>query len=394
MKRALRKSPPSLYTYLWDTWTLQSDQPEVGVDWDQVVSEVRRKPRLACYHDEERRGMLLLHLVCALHPTPEAIRALLEANPAATSHVCAGTGLIPLHIAAGRNATTATLRILLKHDPKSIHTQDHNGQTAIHYACRQDVDKEVVHLLLQVEPLVVAGGGQLNNASGGALSRPYHRDTPSPLDILYNESGPSARDGYGQWTENQWLKINKLVLVSHYGTLSARNGQTRSFLHAALARNCPKEVLTVAVKIHGQHAAGMTDIFGNLPLHYAVGCFSSLTTSSSSNNNNASSLIVDDQEKDVISTLLTSFPQAAGIRDAKGRLPLHQVLKQQQRGDNNNAASEILRKLLTLYPLAVQLRDKETKLPPALIAATYEDDGSVETTYMLLREYPQIIPSL
>lgn len=394
MKRAWTKPPPSLYTYLWDTWTLQSDEDDVVIDWDRVVAQVKRKPRIAKHHDEERRGMLLLHLACALHPTLEVISVLLDANPDATAHK-SGTGLIPLHIAAGRNASNAVLRLLLQHDPGSIHGQDRNSQTAIHYACRQDVNHEVVHLLLQFQPTVVGGGQQCVSSGSKALQTYAARrsEITSPLDILCKESGPAARDGYGRWTENQWLKIIKLVLVAHYGKLpSARTSQKQSFLHAALAGNCPLEVLEIAVRKYGKQTAGTTDLVGNLPLHYALGCsslMSSPTIASKKRKNNVDENGNDDEQDpaDVLSTLLSCYPHAAGIRDAKGRLPLHQALKKQQ-SQSRRISNRRIQTLLKLYPLAVQLQDQETKLLPALLAAR---GGSVETTFLLLREYPQII---
>lgn len=356
LKRALRKSPPPLYIHLWDTWSKQSDQLHVEVDWEQVVREVRRKPRVTRYQDEQRRGMLLLHLVCALYPTAEAVRAIIEANPAATSHV-GSTGLIPLHIAAGRNASVDVLRILLRHDAKSIDVQDNNGQTPIHYACRQDVDKSVLHLLLLMKPDLARDTTiphLINNAN--------RQRSPSALEILYQEHGESSSE-FDPWSDNQWSKIAKLVVTAHYGTLPvARNAQTFPILHAVLARNCPQKVLEVAANRFGRQLSGMADRFGNLPLHYAV---------SSKYANQA-----------IVTSLLSFYPHGAATRNGKGQLPLHQAVKH----DCIGSIEELLRR----FPAAVQERDRDTKLPVALLGA---ERANVPSTYLLLREYPQIVPT-
>lgn len=151
-QRSRRSSKaPSIYVGLWDLWTQQSDVDELDVDWDHVISAVQKDPGLAHFSDEERRGMLLLHMVCALHPPLRAVEITLQANPLAPmkqSH----TGLKPIHIACGRNASRKVIQLLLTEDPKSIERKDHNGQTALDYATRPDVDAEVLHVLLMINP--------------------------------------------------------------------------------------------------------------------------------------------------------------------------------------------------------------------------------------------------
>jgi ankyrin repeat protein len=138
---------------------------------------------------------------------------------------------------------------------------------------------------------------------------PHRIKTSPPLEILYHEQGPGeAGLCYGKWSENQWLKITKLVLATHYRSLSsARNPHGLPVLHAMLACHCPPEVLGVALTLYGAQCAGMRDIYGQLPLHYAV-----------------TSRYADST---LLSNLLHFFPQAASIRDSNRQLPLHQAAR-------------------------------------------------------------------
>jgi hypothetical protein len=74
---------PEIYTSLWEQWSRRSDDAISDVDWDTVVDAVQRDPAVTHYFDKDRRNMLLLHFVCALHPPLHVVELVLEANPAA-----------------------------------------------------------------------------------------------------------------------------------------------------------------------------------------------------------------------------------------------------------------------------------------------------------------------
>ena len=122
------------------------------MNWEHVLEQVRRKPRITHYQDEERQGMLLLHRACALKPPVRVIRAILRANPQAIGHKSINAGMTPLHIAVGRNADVLVVRMLIQQDPQSLLVTDNNGHNAMAWACRIDVPKDLVRLLLKFDP--------------------------------------------------------------------------------------------------------------------------------------------------------------------------------------------------------------------------------------------------
>lgn len=347
------KAPPIyVYLYLWKTWTTQSDVDQPEVDWDRVLAKLRRSPKIAFYSDDERQGMLLLHLACALYPPLSVLNLIIEANPNAIrrkSH----EGLTPLHIACGRNASSGVVKLLIGRDPKSLVEVDENGQSPLHWACRSDVLEELVYLLLRAD--ISMARSTYTTASA------RRRGCPSPLEILYQNKGSPQRNGL-LWSTNQWNKLTYLLWATHYGTLVARNSQTFSTIHAALALDCPRDVIDNAIHLQGMSSCGVRDIYGNLPLHYAVSAKA--------------------VHRIALQKLLEYFPAAASSSDSEGRLPLHQALK------HGKTWGEGLDALYAAYPLAISLPDKESGFPLAFLAAT---NGDVETIFSILREFPQVI---
>jgi ankyrin repeat protein len=345
--------PPSVYLSLWELWTKQSDDRELVVDWSKIVRKVNKKPSVAMYSDEARRGMLLLHFVCALYPPLEAVETILNANPRAVYHKSLTAGITPLMIACGRSASPEVIRLLLRRQAReTIDIRDSSGYTAIHWACRADVGKEVVRTLLILNPQVATRRVQ---APDGRMS---HTSGATCLDIL------SQGRASNRFSPNQWDKLCYILWARHYGTLVARSGQAFSTLHAALALHCQKYIIDIVLERHGAQSAGVRDKFGNLPLHYAVRIHSLGA---------------------ILATLLQHFPLAASRPDSDDRLPLMMALK------HGYTWQQGVRELYSLYPMAISMIDDDTSLFPFSLAATSSD---VETIYCLLREHPQMISGM
>jgi hypothetical protein len=192
---------------LWKTWTEKSDQtePYVYVDWAHLIAEARRNPRIVRYQDEERQGMLLLHLVCALKPPFPVVNEILRIISRAVSHKSIPGGLLPLHIAVGRNPDVQVLRLLIQQDIKSLLTPDSNGHTALAWACRKNGSKDLVRLILEFNP-------SLAHRQTGKLG--------SPLEFVYRQRHfyqTTPANEILEWDENQWMKVMYLLRAAHYG---------------------------------------------------------------------------------------------------------------------------------------------------------------------------------
>ncbi len=294
----------------------------------RLIAEARRNPRIARYQDEERQGMLLLHLVRALKPPFPVVNEILRIIPRAVSHKSIPGGLLPLHIAVGRNADVHVVRLLIQQDIKFLLTPDSNGHKALAWVCRKDVSKDLVRLILEFNP-------SLAHQQTGKLG--------SPLEFVYRQRHfyqTTPANELSEWDENQWMKLTYLLGAAHYGTVvTYRNGHKFSTLHAALALSGPTHIIEDASRIYAEDVYGIRDYQGNYPLHYAARTYNS--------------------SRRVLVQHLKHFPPAAAsIRDSQGGLTMHKALKQGQTWE------EGIKDLYRAHPAAIAEKDVEVSLFP------------------------------
>jgi len=141
-------------------------------------------------------------------------------------------------------------------------------------------------------------------------------------------------------------------------------------LHAALSCGSSASVLKVVLERFGDNEIRQINCQGQLPLHVAM---SNTTT--------------DEAIDVVLKDILGSYPEAATVRDNKGRLPLHVALESQ-------ANFRLTHALLEVYPISkvepCQTRDaRYVDKAPLWMATTFDCDLS--TTYFLLRNDPSLL---
>jgi hypothetical protein len=352
---------------VWEAWeeVERGDNLNTQVDWFTITAALRRESEIASYSDAERDRMFLLHLVSGLHPPLNVVETVIAANPSALLSQSSNGGLTPLMIACGRNASRRVVRLLISKDRKALDLRDSSGYAAVHWACRENASHEVMKQVLWNDPdqawrvvqkPVVVGAPYIAQHHVGGMSQ-------SPLEILYQSNASVTGESSSEWDRNQWKKLTYLLWARHYGSINARSEHSFSVLHAALALKCPTEVVDTAIRLNCRDVAGIRDVHGNLPLHYAVQSF--MVTGAH------------------ISQLIAAFPHAAMSKDGKGRLPLHEALKSGKAWHGG---------VSTIYENCpdVASKDEETSLPSALLAASYSD---LDATFSLLRGYPQVATS-
>jgi hypothetical protein len=127
-----------------------------GENWDIVITVCDTKPYKAekwhnavGFFDAHRSSKILpLHQACIFHPTPEAIRAIVQAYPYALRAKESGYGRVPLHIACHSNASFECICELLKSYPAGSLERDSIGRVPLHYALSNGAAEEVVEKLL------------------------------------------------------------------------------------------------------------------------------------------------------------------------------------------------------------------------------------------------------
>jgi len=126
-------------------------------DWDRVLLLCESNPECAKYCGSD--GWTALHHACNRRcPRPEVARALIQAYPDALTKA-ENKGWRPLHYACRFKAPKEVVRLLLHMDPKRgravVSQRDGMGRTPLYYAVRYDAPPGVVGLLLEIDPSVV-----------------------------------------------------------------------------------------------------------------------------------------------------------------------------------------------------------------------------------------------
>lgn len=326
--------------------------------------------------------MLLLHFAVALSPPVPVVRKIIDLNAGA---VVAGSGiggLTPFMIACGRNAPQGVLRALLESDGRAVLRVDRSGFAPIHWSCRDNVDERVVKLILEVDPTQsgrsVAHSAEDEDDEDDENDDEVMTHVTRPLQMLAQQYKASCSPTLRAWTRNQRKKAEFVLWARHYGSLTlARTRSMYSTLHAALALACecpteiPAEVVDMAVRYHALDSSGVRDLQGNLPLHYAMSCRTS----------------VGDQglvTASHVRQLLRAFPVAAQTRDASGVLPLHRAIRSGRFWHSGG-----VKDVYQCHPGAAIVRDAREHLFPAFSAAVYTKE--IDTTFSLLRSLPEVV---
>ena len=171
-------------------------------------------------------------------------------------------------------------------------------------------------------------------------------------------------------------------------------------LHFAAQYQAPADVVSALLFIYPE-AAQKKDKFGNLPLHLAtrngkiydipprmppINSYSSIAagTIPDSVRELGSNLplhvgLTNKASAEVVSALLSIYPEAAEEKDSECNVPLHLAL-------TNKASAEVVFALLSIYPEAVEEKNSEGNLPLYL---AFENQAPAEVVFALLRIFPQ-----
>lgn len=137
-------------------------------------------------------------------------------------------------------------------------------------------------------------------------------------------------------------------------------------LHVACMSRCSASIIHALLETYPESAFDKDLKNNKLPLQYLV-----------------EEKVID---ADCLFTLLNLYPQAAGIKDDSGKLPLHHVS-----GATALQSIEIVQALIDAYPSGAGVADHNFKLP---VAYAIQEDASQDILSILLRAHPRGAHSL
>lgn len=351
-------------------------------DWDAF------KERLTA--EEARRivvpsmGWTRLHQVCSIGSTPSHVVALVASlNPRAVTRPDTRYGDTPLHLAA-RNSQTSAAKI--KHLLACIDRDDGDdddddqqqrgggvlirnvfGGTALHSAANHNAVLDVLQALVTTDPRILHVHTRDGIHPIAALYTAYIQTIPGYMAVarvLKDDEDDEVTDGH---FTRFWAKV-QFMATADQPTTSQEQPRERMILHGLLKAQIRVNFYKLALKWDPTSATVASPQGGNLPLH----------------------VLVDRRpfrlkEKEAIEATLTAYPQAAGVRNHDGDLPLFLAIRNKMPFDNGMDA------ILRASRSSVMERDPETNLLPFQLAAAVGGKVAVDNTFHLLLTQPDLL---
>eukprot|EP01041_Mallomonas_annulata_P008303 gene8303-17074_t len=253
-----------------------------------------------------------LHLASVIfNPNISIVKCINTIFPRMSRCLCID-GQLPLHYAAQYSNSITMIQELLQAYPDACKIQDIRGNTPLHLACiNTSLEASfILDLLIQTCPAAV----RIMDFSGKL-----------PIHIITQNHNP-AHD----ITSNIWINLLKSLLTSYpesAGILSIDDGFTP--LHLAIKKDNYYSLEAVNIILSTNSlSATVPSHEGELPLH----------TSCNSLKSNK-----EYHTEDIISSLLSIYPEAASKIDLSGRYPLHNAAIR-------GFSKSIIQKLVDSYP--------------------------------------------
>lgn len=331
-------------------------------------------------------GYSPLHVACLYKAPLEVIELLLSASPEATC-LKNRKGQTALFISLSVGAPVGVLRALLEARPVSVHIRDENGISSIALAW---------HMLLS---------GKVFEERGMEKRSETRRSNANISSLAVISRSSSLKGDIRSWMS----KIDLLLRAAFHGTVAEclpRGRQWRAVHAACSGGTVPPDVLAFALQILPSEA-DVPNESKDFPLHIAA--------SAPPHEANCPAQLASGESIDL---LLSINSTAARKTDRRGRLPVHLALNSGKTWSNG------VRGLVEAFPESVRMRDPPTMLYPFMLAACSSvnnlwkgEDGSkcdigdldamnntedtrlsadlaaVNTTFMLLRDAPDIVLS-
>jgi hypothetical protein len=339
-----------------DLWDLVLD-----MDWPRVMDHAHEHPVDAEWQDGHWHETPL-YLACQHNPPVEAVRALVQAFPAAVRIPSRANQDLPIHIACRYQVSKDILQELLLRDfPVTAIEQTRWGRTPLmvlwEFRSTTVLEEEEEEEMFWNKIVLLLS----------AVAR-YRQDprytSQIPKMRVKTFRNQSSKEENATSDEATTCEPKSLLLV-----------------HAAVslgALSCPVEVLDYILKQFPE-GGSQWDPWGQIPLHIAVG-----PASWSSNGRK-----YKPREQDFVQLLLNVYPDGARQQRLNDdRYPLHAALA------NRHTWTGGIQALFHAAPEVLLIRDPVTRWYPFQLAAIPVGDNmtvELDTIYHLLRSQPNVL---
>jgi ankyrin repeat protein len=384
--------------------------------------------------EKDKYGETPLHLASYFNQSEHVIQWLIKKFPE-TAKMKDSYGWTPLHLACESHQSEQVIRLLLELDPEAVKEKDKYGFMPLHLACQNNQSEQVIRMLTQEAWRAIQNSGidDDNEMVFNTLAECCGFWEPSfrldHMRIMLEEVPISFDTMNANDTKLCLDHMFSKQFVNHGGYLDKLNfimmrlttGVTRQeepsdnntfpILHSVLKLLCkvgirqdPYTSQTIVsilnlVRQRSPDQFRTRDESGSLPLHIAVQLpfMSIVTATTSSDGESTGEPVTNDQTRAIIKVLLEEYPEAAGIADGQGRLPLHIAM------EHGQPCADLL---LDAEPRALDTRCMVTHMYPFQLAALVLEDSenemhlvprndkqreAISTLYTLLRKTPHFL---
>lgn len=249
-------------------------------------------------------------------------------------------GNLPLHIALSNKLPNDIITTILRANPNAAQDADKDGILPLHYVAVHGIDIDLLSVLINAYPF----GTQIKNKDGHL-----------PLDTVI---------------ENKKFEMIRALVVAYPDSIQNYKKDGDPILHHLL-RNEAKADAILAVIEYFPAAAKITDGREILPLHIAI---------------------ADNPVKEIISTLLSQYPEAASVRSKRillRELPLHYILKQMASKAKDPDMLDNFQSLIKHCPEAVKENFVDGSSPVNFVLKNEKNElQAVTILTSLLKAYP------
>lgn len=371
-----------------------------GLDQDPTTNLISSLNRSVDQQKREEReeDSITIHEALKNKSYPESIKVLLSSDKKLVQSKLS-TGNRPIHTAVKYGCDADIIDVILAFDSKALSRKNSIGNLPLHIAVEHQPSLPLVERLINCYKEAVYHHNDTNKL-------PLHiaLDSKASADVvsILLEHNPDAyRDEefgtnallHGLYW-NASLEVIQLLIEADPDAIIEPNSDGNIPLSVALGHSSSEVILLLM----NRHPEGILqrDEIGRLPLHLSLVNCCSYDVISYLISNYPEAVRIKDPKEDILplhyalrerrddlmaitSELLAAHPESVQIRDSYGDLPIHIA-------SDKEASLELIELLINGFPEGIRQRDRLNRLP---IHICLENDSSDEVILFLLHQWPE-----
>ena len=348
---------------------------ETTPEWGDVLSYVQRYPKEVMQTD--RRGRTCLASACVRNPPLQVVKTMMRACCYGSEAFRDKSGKTALHNALNTNTMNMEVIYELCKSPELVQTSDHQANTPLHWACKENME-ELVNVLLQAHPEAAC---QTNSSGRTPLHTALESKASFSIIEMIVQASPESVFVYC-WGRTPLLtaiensadyETHKLLVDTCPDMVEARDGRGQTMLQSALQHYCSNPDI-LGLLITSKEKVVEHDSFGRTALHVAL-------------SRPETNLLI-------VQIMLGAAPEASQVPSKWGERPLtmayeyytQRVHDLKSRSNSISACRDVMNWWRVVGLLLDAAGTGKSKLPTAL-----ETRAPIEVIKSLLKEYPEQI---